>query len=88
MIDGKAYFGAFREALKRARRSVMIIGWDIDSRMKLVRDESSDDLPVRLGEFIQSLVRRNRKLHIYILIWDFAMIYAGEMNGEIFENRI
>ena len=78
LIDGKAYFGAFREALKRARRSVMIIGWDIDSRMKLVRDESSDDLPVRLGEFIQSLVRRNRKLHIYILIWDFAMIYAGE----------
>jgi phosphatidylserine/phosphatidylglycerophosphate/cardiolipin synthase-like enzyme/uncharacterized membrane protein YdjX (TVP38/TMEM64 family) len=31
-----------------------------------------------LGEFLLALLRKNKQLHIYILLWDFSMIYAFE----------
>src|SRR4051812_24854615 len=31
LVDASNYFSALREALKRARRSIFILGWDIDS---------------------------------------------------------
>ena len=36
LIDGAAYFSAVREAIANAQRSVFILGWDIDSRIRLV----------------------------------------------------
>ncbi len=39
LIDGEDYFYAVREAIKLAERSVLILGWDIDSRMRLLRGE-------------------------------------------------
>ena len=46
LIDGEDYFFAVREAIKLAERSVLILGWDIDSRMRLLRAdkyESSEE---------------------------------------------
>lgn len=36
LVDGAAYFGALREAMREARETIHIAGWDLDSRMKLV----------------------------------------------------
>jgi phosphatidylserine/phosphatidylglycerophosphate/cardiolipin synthase-like enzyme len=44
-IDGEAYFRAVREAILAARRSVFILGWDIHSSLKLVRDNEQDGFP-------------------------------------------
>ncbi len=77
LIDGAAYFSAFRAAVSKARRSVFIIGWDINSQVELVRDDGlPDDLPNSLGDFLNALVKRRRGLKIYVLAWDFAMLYA------------
>ena len=77
LVDGAAYFRALRDALKQARESMLILSWDIDSRLRLVRDEGADDgWPAPLGEFLDALVRRRRKLRGHILSWDFAMIFA------------
>jgi phosphatidylserine/phosphatidylglycerophosphate/cardiolipin synthase-like enzyme/uncharacterized membrane protein YdjX (TVP38/TMEM64 family) len=78
LIDGKAYFDAFREAAKRARRSLLIIGWDVDSRFEITREPVDDGLPTRLGEFLEALVERREGLEIHVLDWDFAMIYAPD----------
>lgn len=78
LIDGSAYFTVLREALARAERTIFIVGWDIDSRMQLVPEGANDDLPAALGEFLQALSSMRRRLRIYILAWDFAMIYAFE----------
>ena len=78
LIDGSAYFSALREAFARAERTIFIVGWDIDSRMQLVPDGADDGLPAALGDFLQTLSSRHRRLRIYILAWDFAMIYAFE----------
>jgi len=44
LIDAGAYFGAVREALLQAERNVFIIGWDLDSRTRLVGDASGREL--------------------------------------------
>jgi phosphatidylserine/phosphatidylglycerophosphate/cardiolipin synthase-like enzyme/uncharacterized membrane protein YdjX (TVP38/TMEM64 family) len=77
LVDGAAYFAAFRAAAMRAEQSIFIIGWDVDSRVRLVRDGTEDDLPVELGALLNALVKRRRTLQIYVLDWDFAMLYAA-----------
>lgn len=78
LIDGAAYFAAVRSAIAQARRSVFILAWDIDSRIRLTPQGAGDGYPEELGEFLKEVVRRNRELHIYVLSWDFAMVFAGD----------
>jgi phospholipase D1/2 len=74
LVDGDSYFHAFREAVKLARKSVFICGWDIDSRLELLREDPEDGYPLHLGDFLNAVAARNRDLQIYILIWDFSML--------------
>ncbi len=76
LVDADDYYRTLAEALKRAWRSVYIIGWDLDSRIPLRRGEYPDALPNRLGDYINELVKRRRSLNVHILVWDWAMIYA------------
>jgi phosphatidylserine/phosphatidylglycerophosphate/cardiolipin synthase-like enzyme/uncharacterized membrane protein YdjX (TVP38/TMEM64 family) len=78
LVDGEAYFGAVRSALAQARRSIFILGWDIDSRMRLVPDGANDGLPEPLGDFLNAIVSSRHRLRAYVLSWDFAMLYALE----------
>lgn len=56
-----------------AREQVLIIGWDFDTRIDLMR-ECGDGLPVELGSFISCLPKRRKGLQIYILKWDLGAI--------------
>ncbi|MGC3974476.1 MAG: VTT domain-containing protein [Nitrospira sp.] len=79
LVNGEAYFRAFRDAALRAKHSIMIVGWDIDTQVELVRDTSpSPEMPPKLGEFLAALLRRRRKLRVSVLNWDYAVIYALE----------
>lgn len=78
LVDGAAYFAAFVAALEKARQSVFIIGWDIDRRIRLLRDDQPRDLPTHLESFLAAILKRRPGLRAYVLAWDFAMIYALE----------
>ena len=78
LIDGADYFRAVRQALLRARRTLFILGWDIDSRMRLVPQGAGDGFPEPLGDFLNAIVAQRRGLRVYVLTWDFAMLYALE----------
>ena len=78
LVDGEAYFAAFRAAAARARHSIFVIGWDIDSRTALMGDATADGLPATLGDYLDALVRRRQTLRIHVLDWDFAMLYTLE----------
>jgi phospholipase D1/2 len=73
LVDGDDYFRAFMAAAERAQRSIVILGWDFNSRTLLARDGGDH---VVLGDFLNSLVRRNRRLRIRILDWDFPMVFG------------
>jgi phospholipase D1/2 len=78
LIDGAAYFAAFAAAAEQAQESIFIVGWDVDSRAPLVHDHEGRTPPTELGSFLNALVSRRRRLHVYILDWDFAMLFALE----------
>ncbi|MGM0594460.1 MAG: VTT domain-containing protein [Pseudomonadota bacterium] len=78
LVDGEAYYRAVREAIAQARHSILMLGWDIDSRLKLIDEPPRDGHPVDLGDFLNSVVRQRKGLHAHILMWDFAMIYTLE----------
>lgn len=78
LVDGEAYFLAFAAAVEQARHSVFILGWDIDSRIRLWRDDRPGTLPCELGAFLNEVVARRNGLHIYVLDWDFALLYTLE----------
>ena len=76
LIDAAAYFAAVRAAIAQARRSVFIVGWDFDSRIRLVPQGADDGYPEELGQFLKEVVKRQRALQMYVLAWDFVMVFA------------
>jgi phosphatidylserine/phosphatidylglycerophosphate/cardiolipin synthase-like enzyme len=73
LVDAGAYYAALESALRSARRSIMIIGWDFDGRIKLRADDP--DCPA-LGPFLRELVEARPELEIRILIWSVAVLHA------------
>jgi phospholipase D1/2 len=78
LIDSAAYFAAFAAAAEQAQESIFIIGWDVDSRVCLVPDGMREQQPMELGAFLKAIVSRRRGLQVYVLEWDFAVIFALE----------
>lgn len=79
LIDGAAFFAAVRGAFIKAQRSIIVVGWDIDSRTRLLGDrEPSDGYPAEFGEFLIELTKRRPELKIHLLLWDYSLLYAGE----------
>ncbi|QDZ30699.1 hypothetical protein FAY22_18905 [Noviherbaspirillum sp. UKPF54] len=78
LVDADAYFCAVRAAIRRARHSIFILSWDIDSRVWLVPHGANDGCPEPLGDFLHAIVAARPDLHAYVLNWDFAMLYALE----------
>lgn len=80
LIDAAAFFRAVRGALRKAQRTVFILGWDIDSRTRLVGEDCDphDGLPVAFAEYLSALVRQRPELTVHLLLWDYSVVYALE----------
>jgi len=78
LVDGAAYFAALRSSLLKAERSVLIAGWDIDTRVRVVGDSgaSGDGAPAQLKELLTYMAKRRPELKINVLLWDFSMLYS------------
>lgn len=78
LIDGAAYFQALREAAVTAQRRIMILGWDFDSRTRMLGGHEPDGYPDQIGAFLHALLLRQPRLEIYLLMWDFHMLYFAQ----------
>jgi phosphatidylserine/phosphatidylglycerophosphate/cardiolipin synthase-like enzyme len=74
LVDAADYYRHLDEALKLARRSIIILGWDFDGRIRLCPDKPEESQP--LGLFLRSLVEAHPHLEIRILVWSYAVIHA------------
>lgn len=72
IVDADDYFKSVRKAMLNARRSILLIGWDFDSRIELQR--GGDPGPEVLASFIPWLADRTPELHIRLLRWDTGAI--------------
>lgn len=80
LVDAADYFRALRSSIIKAERSVALLGWDVHSKTPLVPGDpdrpAADGWPVRLGDVLLEAVRRNRRLRVSVLSWDFAVVFA------------
>ena len=80
LIDAAAFFEAVRQACLKAQRSILVIGWDIDSRTRLVGESPtpSDGYASGFADFLAELVQTRPDLEVHLLLWDYTRLYAGE----------
>lgn len=80
LVDAAHYFEVLRAAMRNAEHSILIVGWDIDSRTRLVgpSGKAEDGLPDTFGEFIAGLAREKPDLEVKLLLWDYSVIYTME----------
>lgn len=74
LVDGREYFRAFYRAAGRARRFILLAGWQFDAHVPLLRGEDAAEAwtDPRLLPFLRALLVRNPQLEIRILCWDYS----------------
>jgi phosphatidylserine/phosphatidylglycerophosphate/cardiolipin synthase-like enzyme len=76
LIDGAAYYGALAKAMRRAERWIALLAWDLDTRTHLVEHEPAHATgPFR--QFLRDLVSQNPDLQVYVLSWNFPILFAN-----------
>lgn len=79
VIDCDNYYRALHESISKAQRSIFIVGWDIDSRIELIRDgDKQSDQPKTLFDLLKWKAHQNPHLHIYLNRWNYSLFLAGE----------
>ncbi|MCL4065834.1 phospholipase D-like domain-containing protein [Pseudomonas sp. GX19020] len=82
IVDGADYFVSLRKALLQARHSIMLVGWDFDTRITF--GDAGDGGPERLGDFILWLADRTPSLEIRLLRWDTGAFKAMLRGNTLF----
>jgi phospholipase D1/2 len=78
LIDGRDYYRAFYQAARNAKEYILISGWQFDSDVALLRgsDAAAAGESPQFLTFLNNLCEQNERLHIYILAWDFTVLYS------------
>jgi phosphatidylserine/phosphatidylglycerophosphate/cardiolipin synthase-like enzyme len=86
LVDTEAYFTAVFEVLRKARRSVTLLGWGFDPRTRLFPDgQDGGDEPDEVGRILIELARSRPELEIRLLIWKSALPISASQ--EFFPHR-
>ncbi|GAB4334487.1 MAG: hypothetical protein Kow0099_06540 [Candidatus Abyssubacteria bacterium] len=86
LIDARTYYRAFYHCARKARRYILMAGWQFDSDVALLRGDDvwEADGETRLRPFLNQLCERNAELQIYMLAWDYSILYM--LNREWFQD--
>jgi len=74
IVDAENYYAALAEMLPQAGHSILMLGWEFDSRTRLTRKGEGGD--AEIGPLLDGLVGRRPGLSAHLLIWDSALLYA------------
>lgn len=77
LMENAAYFDALHSALGKARRSIVILGWQFDPRTRLDPQSAHDDHQAQIGHQLRMLVKANPELDIRLLIWKSPLLIAA-----------
>lgn len=77
LMENAAYFDALRSALAKARRSVVMLGWQFDPRTRLDPEGAPDDRHAQIGHQLRMLVKARPGLDVRLLIWKSPLVIAA-----------
>lgn len=77
LIDCANYYKALHSSIVKAKHSIFIVGWDIDSRIRLLHgeDEAQSDAPSVISELLAWKAEENPDLRVYLLRWDSSLAF-------------
>ena len=83
LVDARDYYHAFYRAALTAQHYIVMAGWQFDRGVKLLRGSDvalarRKQRDVRLLKFLDGLCASRPNLHVYMLAWDFHMVFALE----------
>lgn len=81
IVDAAEYYRAAKQAIVNARHSVMLIGWDFDSRIELEPEGATVEGPNKLGPFLLWAADRRKDVQFHLLKWNlgaFETLLRGE----------
>jgi phospholipase D1/2 len=80
IVDAADYYRAFYAAATRAQRYILISGWQFDRGVQLLRGTHAVGLGprVKLVRFLDRLCAQTPTLRVYLLAWNFHMVFAFE----------
>jgi phosphatidylserine/phosphatidylglycerophosphate/cardiolipin synthase-like enzyme len=74
LMENAAYFSALRSALDKARRSVVLLGWQFDPRTRLDAEGSETS---EIGHLLRLMVKTRPDLDVRLLIWKSPLLIAA-----------
>src|SRR4030095_6437811 len=83
LVDGSNYYAALEHAITHARQTVVILGWDLDTRARLGPGAGAEPLVPPLRAFPPTVVAANPDLNIYILSWSFPLLFANKRDPKL-----
>lgn len=77
LIDCANYYKALHSSIVKAKHSIFIVGWDIDSRIRLLHgeDEAQSEAPSVISELLAWKAEKNPDLRVYLLRWDSSLAF-------------
>lgn len=80
LVDARDYYATFCRAALRAERSVLMSGWQFDTRMRLLQGDDARRAghPVEFVPFLNFLCERTASLRVLVMAWDYSAVYALE----------
>lgn len=79
IVDCANYYRALHEAISASKKNIYIVGWDIDSRIRLIRgrEEKQSSLPSKIIDLIKYKTEENPELDVRLLRWDSSFAFFG-----------
>lgn len=77
LMENEAYFDALSSALDKARRSVVVLGWQFDPRTRLDPETRAGDRQAEIGHKLRMLVKTRPELDVRLLIWKSPLLIAA-----------
>jgi phosphatidylserine/phosphatidylglycerophosphate/cardiolipin synthase-like enzyme len=78
LLDCQDYFATLLGAMRRARRSIHLLGWSFDPRTRLAPEDSE---PSEIGRTLIDLARANPSLDVRLLVWRSALPISATQSG-------
>ena len=77
LMENGAYFEALASALSKAKRSVVVLGWQFDPRTRLDPETRHVDKHAEIGHLLRMMVKTRPELDVRLLIWKSPLLIAA-----------
>lgn len=77
LMENGVYFRALASSLEKARRSVLLLGWQFDPRTRLDPETGANDHTAEIGHRLRFMVKTRPDLDVRLLIWNSPLVIAA-----------